>query len=112
MKKRKYQFLSRLSEMDDEILSKYKEAKAKGEVIRYVGRVDNGKCSVSLESFASNHPFASASGTDNVITFVTSRYIESQPLVIKGPGAGREVTAGGVFADLLRLAIYLGAGIL
>ncbi|MSU06673.1 bifunctional aspartate kinase/homoserine dehydrogenase I [Spirochaetales bacterium NM-380-WT-3C1] len=108
----KEEFLSRLSEMDDEIYTKYKEAKDRGEVIRYVGRVDNGKCSVSLESFGANHPFASASGTDNVITFVTSRYVESQPLVIKGPGAGREVTAGGVFADLLRLAIYIGAGIL
>ena len=106
------EFLTRLGEMDDEIYRKYSEAKARGEVIRYVGRVDNGKCSVSLESFGASHPFAGARGTDNVITFVTSRYVEDQPLVIKGPGAGREVTAGGVFADLLRLAIYLGAGIL
>jgi aspartokinase/homoserine dehydrogenase 1 len=103
--------MERLEAIDPVIEAAYKEAVAKGEKLRYVGIVDErGNCSASLKSYASDHPFAQASGTDNVICFTTDRYL-SQPLVIKGPGAGREVTAGGVFSDILRLAAYLGARI-
>ncbi len=105
------EFMERLEAIDPVIEAAYKEAVAKGEKLRYVGIVDErGNCSASLKSYASDHPFAQASGTDNVICFTTDRYL-SQPLVIKGPGAGREVTAGGVFSDILRLAAYLGARI-
>jgi aspartokinase/homoserine dehydrogenase 1 len=55
-----------------------------------------------------DHPFAQLSGSDNIIAFTTQRY-SKQPLIVRGPGAGAEVTAGGVFSDLLRLAAYLGA---
>lgn len=105
------EFLSRLSEMDADMLIRYRKAEKEGRKLRYVGKVDNGICSVSLDSYASDHPFAQASGTDNVISFTTSRYNEAQPLVVKGPGAGPEVTAGGVFSDILRLSAYLGARI-
>lgn len=105
----KEEFLSRLEEMDSDMLSRYKEAEKAGKKLRYVGKVDNGKCSVSLSLYDASHPFSQAEGTDNVIAFTTSRYKEEQPLVVKGPGAGPEVTAGGVFADILRLAAYLGA---
>ena len=54
------------------------------------------------------HPFARIQLTDNIVLFRTRRYHEN-PLVVQGPGAGREVTAAGVFADLLRFASYLGA---
>ena len=105
------QFLERLEELDDPIQKLYAQATAKGEKLRYVGIVDkDGNCSASLESFAATHAFAQATGTDNVICFTTDRYLD-QPLVIKGPGAGRAVTAGGVFSDILRLAAYLGARI-
>jgi aspartokinase/homoserine dehydrogenase 1 len=105
------EFMERLEAIDPIIEKAYKDAAAKGEKLRYVGIVDeDGNCSASLKSYASDHPFAQASGTDNVICFTTDRYL-SQPLVIKGPGAGREVTAGGVFSDILRLAAYLGARI-
>jgi aspartokinase/homoserine dehydrogenase 1 len=57
---------------------------------------------------APEHAFANVSGTDNVVAFTTKRYAR-QPLVIRGPGAGPDVTAAGVFADLLRLSRYLGA---
>ncbi|HQB55221.1 MAG TPA: bifunctional aspartate kinase/homoserine dehydrogenase I, partial [Sphaerochaeta sp.] len=86
-------------------------ARSKGEFLRYVGTVDEeGNCDARLGSFPPDHPFSQASGTDNVICFITDRY-QTQPLVIKGPGAGREVTAGGVFSDILRLSSYLGARI-
>ncbi|HKL57270.1 MAG TPA: bifunctional aspartate kinase/homoserine dehydrogenase I, partial [Sphaerochaeta sp.] len=105
------QFLTRLEELDEPIQKLFEQATAKGEKLRYVGTVDKqGCCSAALESFPMTHAFAQATGTDNVICFTTDRYLE-QPLVIKGPGAGRAVTAGGVFSDILRLAAYLGARI-
>ena len=70
--------------------------------------VKGGKGSVELRRYPKSHPFAQLSGSDNIIAFTTARY-RAQPLIIRGPGAGAEVTAGGVFSDLLRLAAYLGA---
>ena len=103
------EFMARLHEMDEHMLSLYNEAASRGMKLRYVGRVaEDGKCSVSLSEYPLDHPFSQAKGTDNVISFRTMRY-DSQPLVIKGPGAGPEVTAGGVFADILRLSAYLGS---
>ncbi len=103
-------FLLHLSDMDEKMLSMYKDAEAKGMKLRYVGKVENGTCSVALKEYPMDHPFSQAKGTDNVISFRTARY-DKQPLVIKGPGAGPEVTAGGVFADILRLSAYLGSRI-
>ena len=103
-------FLLHLSDMDAKMLSMYKDAEAKGMKLRYVGKVENGTCSVALKEYPMDHPFSQAKGTDNVISFRTARY-DKQPLVIKGPGAGPEVTAGGVFADILSLSAYLGSRI-
>ena len=103
------EFMDRLTELDPFIEEQYQRAQREGKTLRYVGTVDEeGRCSAALTSFASTHPFAQAGGTDNVICFITDRY-RTQPLVVQGPGAGREVTAGGVFSDILRLAAYLGA---
>lgn len=79
-------------------------------VLRYVGVVDvvNQKGVVKLQAYKNDHPFAQLSGADNIIAFTTTRY-RDQPLIVRGPGAGAEVTAGGVFSDILRLASYLGA---
>jgi homoserine dehydrogenase len=68
----------------------------------------SGKGSVELRRYPKAHPFAQLNGTDNIISFTTKRYFK-QALVVRGPGAGADVTAGGVFGDLLRLAAYLGA---
>lgn len=84
-------------------------AAVRGEILRYVGAVDcDGQASVQLSAYPADHPFASLSGSDNIVMFKTARY-DSQPMIVRGPGAGPEVTAGGVFADLLRLASFLGA---
>jgi bifunctional aspartokinase / homoserine dehydrogenase 1 len=78
------------------------------QVIRYVGVVDPEKeCVVQLKNYPRSHVFARATGSDNIVAFKTQRY-HPQPLIVQGPGAGPDVTAGGVFADLLRLASYLG----
>ncbi len=102
------EFMRRLPEMDEHMLSMYRDAASRGMRLRYVGKVDGGVCSVSLSEYPEDHPFSQARGTDNVIAFRTVRY-DRQPLVIKGPGAGPDVTAGGVFSDILRLSAYLGS---
>ncbi len=102
-------FLAELPSYDGDMERLRTEAALKGEVLRFVGRVGrDGNASVALRSYPTTHPFARIQLTDNIVLFRTSRYNEN-PLIVQGPGAGREVTAAGVFADLLRLASYLGA---
>lgn len=78
------------------------KAENEGKVLRYIGKLEDGKASISLEMVDENHPFYMMSGADNIISFVTDRYI-NRPMVVKGPGAGAEVTAAGVFADLINV---------
>ncbi len=102
-------FLIQLRDFDDEMLAMVEESRARGEVLRFVGVIDPVEgCSVRLRSYGDDHHFARIRLTDNIVEFRTDRYRDN-PLVVQGPGAGPEVTAGGVFADLLRLANYLGA---
>jgi aspartokinase/homoserine dehydrogenase 1 len=104
------EFLERLSEHDDEMKSLYEKARAAGKRLRYVGRLDDkGNAAVGLESVTAEHPFSNIALTDNIVQFETDRY-SANPLVVQGPGAGPEVTAGGVFSDLLRLAKYVSEG--
>jgi aspartokinase/homoserine dehydrogenase 1 len=104
------EFLKKLPQFDPDMSMKRKIAEADEEVLRFVGVVDviNQKGVVELRNYKKDHPFAQLSGSDNIIAFTTERY-KSQPLIVRGPGAGAEVTAGGVFSDILRLASYLGA---
>ena len=101
------EFLDKLSDYDDEIQAQYQEAEAAGKKLRYVGRLDAaGNASVGLEPIDAANAFSNINLTDNIVQFETNRY-SANPLVVQGPGAGPEVTAGGVFGDLLRLAKYL-----
>ncbi len=103
------EFMNRLSELDAPLAEILRVAREKNAVPRYVGRLDpSGNLKVAVDFFTPSHVFHGVSGTDNVLLFRTRRY-DKQPLVIRGPGAGTEVTAGGVFADFLRLSTYLGA---
>jgi len=102
-------FLGGLRDHDDEMATLYRDAREAGMALRYLGSVDPVRgIEVGLRRIPLTHPFARVSGTDNIIAFSTTRYA-TQPLVVQGPGAGPEVTAGGVFSDLLRLASHLGA---
>ena len=84
-------------------------ANAAGNVLRYVAKLDaDGKASVGLVELPNAHAFANLRLTDNVVQFTTRRYCDN-PLVVQGPGAGPEVTAAGVFADVLRVAVGEGA---
>ena len=105
------EFMRRLPEFDASMAALLAEAKAKGQVLRYVGRIEaDGKATVGLTRLDQKHPFGNIALTDNVVRFATRRYSDN-PLIVQGPGAGPEVTAAGVFSDLLRLAAYLGAHI-
>lgn len=100
-------FLANLSICDEAMQKLVAKAKFANEQIRYVGTINSdGTVNVALKSFPQSHPFARLNGTDNMLIFHTKRYKE-QPLVIQGPGAGAEVTAAGIFSDLLRLVSYL-----
>ena len=77
------------------------KAKESGLTLKYIASFNEGKASVGLESIGPDHNFAHLSGKDNAVMFYTNRYSE-QPLVIKGAGAGADVTAAGVFADIIR----------
>ena len=103
------EFMARLPEFDAEMAAMLADARSKHQVLRYVGRIDaDGTATVSLTYLDAKHAFANIALTDNVVRFATRRYCDN-PLIVQGPGAGPEVTAGGVFSDLLRLSAYLGA---
>ncbi|HEV8539041.1 MAG TPA: bifunctional aspartate kinase/homoserine dehydrogenase I [Bacteroidota bacterium] len=100
------QFYKKYSLHDAAIEKRHRRARQRGTVLRYVGTLKNGKGSAGLREFPPDHPFASTKGTDNIIAFTTHRYATT-PLVIQGPGAGADVTAMGVFSDILKLLHYL-----
>lgn len=81
------------------------DAEAKNHRLKYVAQLDNGKASVGLQSVPEGHPFYDLKGSDNIVLFFTERYPE-QPMQIKGAGAGGDVTASGLFADIIRTATF------
>ncbi len=102
------EFLDRLRASDDAMAARVRAARDAGARLRYVGVVDAaGRARVSLSPYPERHAFSRLAETDNVFAFTSARYPAAQPLVVQGPGAGPAVTAGGVFADLLRLASWI-----
>ena len=79
-----------------------KEAKAENKVLRFIASTHKGKAKISLQAVGSESPFYSLQMSDNMIVFTTKRY-NSRPLIVRGPGAGAEVTAGGVFSDIIAI---------
>jgi aspartokinase/homoserine dehydrogenase 1 len=95
-------FYSALKSEDAFFANLKDRAEAGKKVLRYIGKLEDGKASITLQMVDENHPFYMLSGSDNIISFTTDRY-KDRPLVVKGPGAGAEVTAAGVFADLINV---------
>ncbi len=100
------EFFKKLQENDKHFDDLKNGAEKKEKKLCYIGKIEGDKASVELQEIDNKHPFYSLSGSDNIISFTTNRYNE-RPLVVKGPGAGAEVTAAGVFADIIRIANYL-----
>ena len=99
------EFFICLAKHDDQFEAWRKQAESKKEKLRYRSVLENGKTSIGLASVGESHPFYSLAGSDNIILLTTERYHE-RPMVIRGPGAGAEVTAAGVFADIIRIGNY------
>lgn len=97
------EFLERLPELDADFEAKRMRLEQEGKRWRYVARLDNGKTSVGLVAVDKNHPFFHLEGSNNVILITTERYRE-YPMHIEGYGAGADVTAAGVFADIMSVA--------
>ena len=97
------EFMAGLPAHDEAMTQILQDARAAGQVLRFVGRIDHtGAATVKLGRYDDTHPFARIHRTDNIVQFRTARYREN-PLIVQGPGAGPAVTAAGIFADLLRI---------
>ncbi|MBQ9076722.1 MAG: bifunctional aspartate kinase/homoserine dehydrogenase I [Muribaculaceae bacterium] len=96
-------FFSQIPEIDDEFDAKRVDAENNGEHFRFVASLEDGHAEVGLQRVTSSHPFYALEGSNNVILLTTERYKE-YPMVIKGYGAGADVTAAGVFADIISIA--------
>lgn len=94
-------FLNRLPQVDVEFDAKVEEAQKAGKVLRYVGIINEGKCQVKIMAVDANDPLFKVKNGENALAFYT-RYYQPIPLVLRGYGAGNDVTAAGVFADVLR----------
>jgi aspartokinase/homoserine dehydrogenase 1 len=99
-------FFSALARYDEHMRRRFQHATARGCVLRYVGVLQNGRAEAALQECPRSHPLAGVKGSDNMIAFTTKRYSRT-PLVVQGPGAGADVTAMGVFSDILKLLHYL-----
>jgi aspartokinase/homoserine dehydrogenase 1 len=99
-------FVDHLENLDEEWSARVRDARDRGELLRYRARVTPKGITVGLVSVSATDPLAQLTGTDNQFSITTRRY--TQPLVITGPGAGAPVTAAGVFNDLLRLVAERG----
>ncbi len=96
-------FFTELKNYDQPFHQRFEAAKSKGLRLRYVAKIENGKARVSVMEVDETHAFYSLRGTENCIS-LTTQYYRQYPLVVKGPGAGVDVTSAGVLADIVRIA--------
>ncbi len=94
-------FMARTATADAWFARQTADAKAQGSVLRYIGSITDGRCAVSLQAVPASHALASVRDGQNALAF-TTRYYTPHPLVLRGYGAGPDVTAAGLFADVLR----------
>jgi homoserine dehydrogenase len=96
------QFMQNIDKLDKEYQDKIRKAKKRENTLRFIAKISQNICKVRLTKVAQNSNFGSLKGPDNMIIFKTKRYSD-RPMVIKGPGAGSEVTAAGVLGDILTI---------
>ena len=98
-------FFKELKNDEEHFQKMYTDAKKVSCRLKFVATLDNGKASVGLEKIPVGHDFYNLDGSDNIVLFYTKRY-PKQPLIIKGAGAGADVTASGIFADIIRIGNF------
>ena len=96
-------FMARLPQLDPAFKARVQRMDAEGKVLRYIGSVTPEGCKVALQAVDHAHPLAAIQGGENAFSFLTERY-QPHPMVVRGYGAGGEVTAAGVLSDVLRIA--------
>ena len=96
-------FWENVCTLDAEFEKQRKQLAAENKRLRYVARMENGSCSIGLQAVDSRHPFYELEGSNNIIMISTERY-HDYPMIIQGYGAGADVTAAGVFADIISIA--------
>ena len=96
-------FYKEMEKQEEHFKTLYKNAEKEGKKLKFVAQYENGKAAVGLQHIDPAHDFYHLYGKDNIVLFYTNRYVD-QPMVVKGAGAGAEVTASGVFADIIRAA--------
>lgn len=95
-------FFEKLRQYDDQFEKLRSDAESAGNKLCYIARFEKGEGVVKLEQIGRDHPFFGLKGSDNIVALYTDHYQDS-PMVVKGPGAGAKVTAGGIVADILRV---------
>ncbi|TLP81864.1 bifunctional aspartate kinase/homoserine dehydrogenase I [Maribacter sp. ACAM166] len=98
-------FFASLIQHEPHFQSLFSSAKNANSRLKYVAQFDEGKASVGLQEIPKGHDFYTLEGSDNIVLFYTERY-PNQPLIIKGAGAGADVTASGIFADIIRIGNF------
>ncbi|NHF59767.1 bifunctional aspartate kinase/homoserine dehydrogenase I [Flavobacteriaceae bacterium TP-CH-4] len=98
-------FFQALEKYEDDFQKLYNDAVAADSKLKYVAQYENGKASVGLQQIPKGHDFYNLEGSDNIVLFYTERY-PNQPMIIKGAGAGADVTASGIFADIIRIGNF------
>jgi aspartokinase/homoserine dehydrogenase 1 len=98
-------FFIELEKADESFTNLVNKAESKEKVLRFIASFKKGKCSVALESVDNKSPFFALEGSDNMIVLTTERY-RTRPLIVRGPGAGADVTAAGVFAEIIQIASH------
>ncbi len=98
-------FFTSLKKYESEFQKLYKKAVEADSKLKYVAQFKDGKASVGLQQIPKGHDFYNLEGSDNIVLFYTERY-PNQPLIIKGAGAGADVTASGIFADIIRIGNF------
>ena len=96
-------FFTALEKEDGHFESLLKESDTKGEKLRFIASLNNGKAVIKLISVGAEHPFYNLAGSDNMVIIHSERYA-TRPLIVQGPGAGAQVTAAGVFAEIINIA--------
>jgi bifunctional aspartokinase / homoserine dehydrogenase 1 len=102
------EFFERLPSLDAAFTERVASLKTRGQALRFVGVIEDGHASVGLRTVDDDHPLRVVKGGENALAFLTEHY-SPRPMVIRGYGAGAEVTAAGVLADVLSLASWSGA---
>ena len=98
-------FFESLKKYEADFQKLYKEASDADSKLKYVAQFEDGKAKVGLQQIPKGHDFYNLEGSDNIVLFFTDRYVK-HPLIIKGAGAGADVTASGIFADIVRIGNF------